>query len=126
MILPGEGSRRPIPWREIFVTLADMHHWTPRQVGRLTFAQVWICLQQRAPDGPVVRMGLHEAKAWIRERRRQRNRWIAEQMQADRGRPRGNAGRGIGPGGIRPPRSGGTGPGRPPARIPERSAEGSR
>jgi len=82
MTAPGGGSSRPIPWRQIFVTLAKEYGWTADEIGRLTFAQVWVYWRQPADEGQTVRLGLGEAMALVAGRRQQERAWIDRQLKS--------------------------------------------
>jgi hypothetical protein len=80
MTAPGDGPGEPVPWRRAFIALAEKHDWTPRQIAQMTLGQVVSCLRDAGDEGPMVRISRGEAEALVRERQRQRNRWIDEEL----------------------------------------------
>jgi len=80
MTRPGNGPSEPIPWQRIFITLAERFNWTPQQVAALTFAQLHAYWNKPAEQGRIVRMELGPALALATARRRQREKWIEEQI----------------------------------------------
>ena len=56
-------------WETIFGWLMTRYGWTPQQIGRLTMAQLQMCLQSDdEPGGPGPQMTVAEAVAMARRK----------------------------------------------------------
>ena len=67
--MPGDRSKQPVPWHSIFAQLSQDYRWTPDDIARLTFAQLWFYRNKEIPLGGVVSMGVHEGQAFVASRR---------------------------------------------------------
>lgn len=80
--MPGAGPQRPIPWRRIYLALADRYGWTAEQVSRLTLAQLWLYWRRPSDRGQTIWLDPGEAASYGRRKRQERQRWIDEQLKA--------------------------------------------
>ena len=66
--MPGDRSKQPIPWHSIFAQLSQEYRWTPDEIARLTFAQLWFYWNKEVSLGGVVSMEVHQGQAFAASR----------------------------------------------------------
>ena len=82
-----EGSDReaPLPWCDWAARLSLAYGWTPRELGRMTIAQLSIWLNGLRGDGrsagSPARMSPAEGRLFCQRRNREKQTWIQRTMK---------------------------------------------
>jgi hypothetical protein len=71
-----------VPWRVVFRRLSLAHGWTPRQIARLTVAQVAACLGEVRLDVGRAMMEPVAARQYVAARRKWREAWIETHLRS--------------------------------------------